>query len=580
MEVDSSIEVSDFLPIHDVRAPGIMWFLGAGASAGAGIPTAWHMIWDFKIKLFCAERDVPYSHVENHNDPRVRDRVQQHFDQKSGFPERDSEEEYSFYFEKLYPSSKDRQKYIEKLVQKGEPSFGHRVLAGLMYQGAVNVVWTTNFDRMIEDAALSLFDSSGDLSVSKPQDAEFVVRTLNQGLWPLVAKMHGDFQYDKLKNTSDELLEQEENHRYALRQSLNRFGLAVVGYSGRDDSVMKILEEAASNERAFPDGLFWFHRPDSPVFERVEQLIDTARKNGIDAHLVRSETFDELMGDIFKFQLSSSDDLQDFVHREPTWTSDASLPGDQGQWPLLRFNALHISKWPRTCRLIKCGIGGVSEVKEAIAESGADVIATRRRFGVLAFGTDAEIKSTFEPHGIEGYDLHSIGEESVSSNSAMKGLIYECLATAIGRCRPVEVIGTSNFVVAVDPENVSNNVYSKLKDDLGTVRGVVSGTGIGWREGIRIRLEHQFGEMWLLVEPTIVFEEIPEASGYKLALRNFERERLATRYNQDWNNSIEAWAQVLVRAQKSRRVSSFGISDGVDATFELSRSSPFSWRVS
>jgi hypothetical protein len=449
-----------------------------------------------------------------------------------------------------------------------------------MYENSVNVVWTTNFDRMIEDAALSLFDSSGDLSVSKPQDSEFVVRALNQGRWPLVAKMHGDFQYTRLKNTSDELREQEENHRYALRQSLKRFGLAVVGYSGRDDSVMEILEEAASDERAFPEGLFWFYREEDPVFGRVEQLIDTARENGIDAHLVRSDTFDELMGDIYNFQLDSTDEVKDYVQREPTWTSDANLPDEHGQWPLLRFNALHICEMPRTCRRIECGIGGVSEVKCAIEEAGTDAIATRRHFGVLAFGRDAEIKSTFKPYGIEDYDLYSIGEDDISSNPPTKGLIYECLASAISRCRPVEVVGTSNFVVVFDRDNDSNSDYSKLKSELGDLSGVVSGTGVGWREGTRIRIEHQLGQLWLLLEPTIIFDNLPEETGYKTTLRNFERERLATRYNQDWNSFVEGWAHVLVGNRRERKISSFGISDGVDASFEISRFSPFSWRVS
>jgi len=134
-------------------------------------------------------------------------------------------------------------------------------------------------------------------------------------------------------------------------------------------------------------------------------------------------------------------------------------------------------------------------VKQAIEEAGTDVIATRRHFGVLAFGRDAEIKSTFKPYGIEDYDLHSIGEGDISSNSLTKGLIYECLASAISRCRSVEVIGTSNFVVVFDRDNDSNSDYSKLKGELGTLSGVVSGTGVGWREGTRIRIEHQLGQL-------------------------------------------------------------------------------------
>lgn len=578
--MEKRIEVRDFLPIHDVRSPGIMWFLGAGASAGAGIPTAWDMIWDFKVKLYCAERGVPQSRCQNYNDPRVRDRVQNHFDQKDGYPSRNSEEEYSFYFEELYPSEEDRRKYVDKLVQKGDPSFGHRVLAALMYSGEVNIAWTTNFDRMIEDAVLSLFDSSGDISVSTLGDPDLVVRALNQEDWPLIAKLHGDFQSAKLKNTSEELQEQETNHRYALKQATNRFGLAVVGYSGRDDSLMKVLEEAVSNPRAFPEGLFWFYRPNSPVLDRVQSLIENARENDIDAHLVRSQTFDELMGDIFRFQLDTSGDLADFVQMEPERATDANMPDEHGQWPILRFNALLIDKWPRTCRRIQCNIGGVKEVREAIQEADSNVIATRRHFGVLAFGRDADIRSAFEDYDIETYDLHSIGGKEIASESLTKGLIYECLASAIDRCCPVDVIGTSNFVVAANPDRASGSEYSKLRDDFGSITGIVGGTDVEWREGIRIRIDRRMGRLWLLVEPTIVFDVLPRESGYEARLREFEREKLATRYNKDWNELVEGWADILVGSERSREVSSFGISDGVDASFEVSRYSPFSWRIS
>ena len=40
-----------------------MWFLGAGASVSAGVPTAWDMIWQFKQILYAAQRRVPLSTI-------------------------------------------------------------------------------------------------------------------------------------------------------------------------------------------------------------------------------------------------------------------------------------------------------------------------------------------------------------------------------------------------------------------------------------------------------------------------------------------------------------------------------------
>jgi hypothetical protein len=45
------LDVPSFVRAYHIRAPQILWFLGAGASAAAKIPTAGAMIWDFKRRL-------------------------------------------------------------------------------------------------------------------------------------------------------------------------------------------------------------------------------------------------------------------------------------------------------------------------------------------------------------------------------------------------------------------------------------------------------------------------------------------------------------------------------------------------
>ena len=123
------MDVSQFLPVYKLRSPNIAWFLGAGSSVSAGISTAWQMIWDFKRSLYCANQRIPIRHVQNLGDEVVRERIQRFFNLQGGYPEAGADEEYPFYFEKLYPASADRRRYIDKLVARGKPSYGHRVLA-------------------------------------------------------------------------------------------------------------------------------------------------------------------------------------------------------------------------------------------------------------------------------------------------------------------------------------------------------------------------------------------------------------------------------------------------------------------
>ncbi len=119
---------------------------------------------------------------------------------------------------------------------------------------------------------------------------------INEGRWPVIGKLHGDFQSSQLKNTSDELKTQDAKLRRALVESCKRYGLMVIGYSGRDQSIMDALEEAIDGGQGYPRGLVWFHRPDGPVFERVSALISKATAAGIQAQIVEVQTFDELLG--------------------------------------------------------------------------------------------------------------------------------------------------------------------------------------------------------------------------------------------------------------------------------------------
>ena len=73
------MDTATFLRRHADRSPMLMWLLGAGASASAGIATAGQMTWDFKRTIFCSEERVPIAACQDLTDPRVRERIDRHF---------------------------------------------------------------------------------------------------------------------------------------------------------------------------------------------------------------------------------------------------------------------------------------------------------------------------------------------------------------------------------------------------------------------------------------------------------------------------------------------------------------------
>ena len=136
-----------------VHTSQFAWFLGAGAWAAANIPTGYDMIVDFKARLFCDAIGVPRREIDP-TDAMWLERIEAHFDGTGGLPATGHPNEYSAAFEAVFPAEAERRSYIEQAVRQGSSSFGHRVLAALIASGQLPCLFTTNFDQLIERAAV------------------------------------------------------------------------------------------------------------------------------------------------------------------------------------------------------------------------------------------------------------------------------------------------------------------------------------------------------------------------------------------------------------------------------------------
>ena len=562
-EVWSAMLVKDFLSRHHNRAPNVMWFLGAGASASAGVQTAGHMIWDFKRTLFSTAQKVPVRRIPDLGDEAVRARIHSYLDAEPGNPKRDSEAEYSHYFERVHPTEADRRRCMEQMIRGSQPSFGHRVLALLLRYSRVNLVWTTNFDRLVENALAA--QNRGEAPVVGTLDTPHVaLDAINENRWPVVVKLHGDYQSRRLKNTSAELQTQDDVLRRSLVNACRRFGLAVVGYSGRDDSVMDSLLEAVHEPGAFPNGLFWFHRGESEPLPRVVQLIAAADTAGIDAAIVRCETFDELMGDLLLLETTIPEsEIEKLVPRARV--SDAPAPQTTGDWPIVRLNAIPLLSAPSCLRLVDCEIGGTKDVRAAVEASGKAVVAARSQQGVIAFGADADVRAIFEPFGIKEFTLFNLDERRLRGDNGVSGLVLEALA--LGLVREFEMIADRHrHFHVLRPADPSNRRWNPLRlSAQGTIAGVIE--GVAWCEAVRLRLAFHHGRVWLVADPRVWTERRDEKED---PASEFVRERVAKRYNRQWLAILDGWLECLVGPRgATRTIRALGVSDGVDATFEL-----------
>lgn len=573
------LDTPAFLRLFQLRAAQIMWFLGAGASRAAGIKTAGDMIWDFKQRLYRSQKKLPPSAITDIGEPAVQRKLQAHFDALGSFPPAGSETEYSAFFEATYHAPKDRRAYLDELIARGKPSFGHHALALLMAEDLCRVVWTTNFDRTVEDAAAERLGGTGRLVVADLKEPEKIRRAVDENRWPVYGKLHGDYHSDSLKNTDAELRSQDEEMRRNLVDACRRQGLAIIGYSGRDASIMAALEEALDEGRGFPGGLFWFKRGQDAPYPAVTALIARARALGVDAHLVEAESFDELFSDLLRFLPQTADKLATLAGAARPRLATSKPRASTGPLPAVRMNALAVSSRPALCRIVDCTIGGDKEIEEAITKARVDIIAHRVRDGVLAFGRDADIRTAFDPFGIKGFDHHPLSSKRLLREGGERALIRDALFRAIA-ARPGLTLERRRSRVRLRPvagqvqPAIFNTDTAKPVDRLS---GLVPKTEITWTEACGLRVDYRLDQLWLLIEPTIATDlpnDAPEATAE--AVREFVRERRARRHNRLANALLEGWITLICGREASVRLKTFGIGDGIDAEFEILRTSAFS----
>ena len=558
-----------------MRAGNLMWLLGAGASASAGIPTAWDMIWEFKQRLYVSQRKVSPQSVADLGNPTVRAQLQSYFDASGILPSAGSPEEYAALFEAAWPNENDRRTYLDGKISGAKPSYGHFALATFMRARLTKQIWTTNFDTLVADACAKVYDSTGALTSVALDAPALALEAIGMQRWPVEVKLHGDFRSRRLKNTGDELRQQDAELRQTLVQSCQSSGLIVAGYSGRDVSIMDALLEAVAQPHSFPAGLFWLHKGDDPPLARVDALLSAAADRHIDCGVVRVENFDETLRDLVRLMegldLAA---LDTFAASRSRLTPAPRATGRKG-FPVVQLNALPLEVTPTVCRRVVCNIGGYAEIGAAIQAAGVDILVGRTRSGVLAFGSDDEVRSAFKPFGITEFDLHSIEPHRLRFDSGERGLLREALSRALARANRMSLV-RRRLADLLAPSAPEDSSWTPLKQLVGSLSGCVKGhPELQWQEGLGTRLEWANDQIWLVFEPRTIFDGLTEEN--RFAATDFARERTVKRYNRVLNDLIAFWAVLL--SKEGSELRALDISSGVDAVFGLSANTAYSQRV-
>lgn len=211
--------------------------LGSGVSTAAGVPTGWQITLDLMSRLAVAYGE------DGGDDPAAW------YSEKFG-----QAPNYSAILNELGKTPADRRELLASYIEpkpddpdeeRRQPTTAHRAIASLIRDGFINVVVTTNFDRLLERAL-------GDLGVepvvlSTPEQVEGALPPSQAEC--MILKIHGDYLSSSIRNTEAELESYPPPFNKLLDRIIDDFGLIVCGWSGDWDSALRAALERAETRR-------------------------------------------------------------------------------------------------------------------------------------------------------------------------------------------------------------------------------------------------------------------------------------------------------------------------------------------
>ena len=512
----------------NVKSPcDFMWLLGAGTSITSGIKSATQCVWAWKRELFLtAHPSVPPSLFADTTDPAVQHRIQHWISSISDTPALGDLAEYPYFIERCYPRAEDRRRSLEGVVRAGRPGPGYRLLGRMIATGHFRWFWTTNFDDMLRRAIPS--------SCSRPireygMDTPSRLRSsAERDEYVNVVYLHGDYRYDTLRNTSDELQALDQQHADDLSKLLLELPLLVVGYSGRDESVMRSLEAAYS--RRGQGMLYWLHLDGYEPSDRVRALLTTACQHGHSAALVEIDGFDDLTRRVAQLLLPQPE-VARLVHEEQDAAEQLrpplrheSYPGQVGvaksnTWELVpprtywRCPAPHITSWAD----LRYHQGDAPLAAGLLA---GNIVALGPREEVARIGAHAPAASV---------ERRTFADRDLRADSVLHGVLREYVVRALARDQWSVVRQRGRYLV-FDPR---------------TARPVAGFPNVKWCRAADLDVHfHDQHPMLTLVPDRYVFCEDSSARVPSGAWRVVNRD-LSRQWNQPFNTEFNEWIELL-----------------------------------
>jgi hypothetical protein len=518
------IGYNEFLRSFKVRPKNsISIFLGAGSSVQAGVPSGGQLVWHFKRTIFCQETKTHEDKFKDLESERNRTIIQEHFDLKGGYPDQYSKDEYSFYFEKCYPESIDRKFFLQSKVNNIKPSIGHLCLGSLVESGKVQIIWTTNFDELIESGVKAVNSAFSFELVSSESKGQ--LESLNT--YARIVKLHGDYRYDKLQNTNAELKSLEsEFQKYLNKVSLEK-GMIINGYSGSDESIMSSLESLLIDAKPFPYGLYWCVRKGQKPNTRVIEFVESVRsKTGL-AGFIEIDNFDSFLYDLYRTEGLSNTEIEKIAETLFTKRKPFVSPLAKTSFDPIKLNALKAKTFPNTLLSFKSTISSWKELREL--NEGQPFVLALSKGDTYAFGNVSNLKKVLGERITSEITPIDIDTKFLfRQESFYFGMLYDLIDYSL----------RTNYKL----ENISKGTYRKYTAATVPVTPAeLSSLNIGIKtiyEAFELQIEFHNKELYLVLLPSI---HIANDQISRVQRQDIHNKIISNRYNSKTNDAIKKW---------------------------------------
>lgn len=495
-------------------------FLGAGASVQSQIPSAKDLVWQFKRTLYCNENNMSEQYFKDIQSLEGKRKIQGFFDGLSDYPADGDSREYSFYFEKCYQTILSRRNFISKIVSNKLPSNGYLCLASLIKNGYIKDAFTTNFDSLIESALNIINPTYRNVTISSSLNPQI---DIVENAYKII-QLHGDYLYDKIQNTEEELRMLESRIAEFSYNQLSQKQLLVVGYSGNDDSIMEWLIRGFNDSSFLSKGVSWCVLKGQVVSDKVRNVLTYAEKLGKEVNLVEITDFDDFFYNMY-LSLDLKEEYIESLGRKKSETNRIDFLSSERKYPFVKFNAFELCTdlYNNTIKYCKTKMESFNELRELICDK--PVVATLKKGNIYFIGEERFLSDKIDKN-ISTINLNSCFLER--ENSLEYQLLYDMIFLKLSQNAAFERVSKRKIRLTDSKKEYKNKAYV-------------------YYEALNIYLNSYSNRLFLILEPTVDVQKVNGEPLQKVEKQEIFNDILSKRRNSEFSENLMFWQRQIYK---------------------------------